>query len=85
MTGWQGTPRQPVVLLFDDGETTHVWAEHVGDGDGAVGVLVVFHNRNHGAWNAQPRAIEGMHEFSFGASLAAEADVGGARLEAFDV
>lgn len=40
-------------LLFDDLKAAHVGAEHLGDGDAAVGVLVVFHDGNHGAWDTE--------------------------------
>src|SRR6185437_195487 len=40
----------------------HIGAQHIGNGDGAVVVLMVFHHGDQGAPDRKARSVEGMHE-----------------------
>jgi hypothetical protein len=55
-------------LFADDGLAVHVGDEGVGDADGAVGLLVVFEDREVGAADGEAAAVEGVDELGlFGA------------------
>src|SRR3990170_4218645 len=61
--------------------TPHVGAEGLGDGDAAIGVLVVLQHGGEGAADGQAAAVEGVDELSPGAGDGAIADAGAAGLE----
>ncbi len=76
--------RLPCSELRLDGDAlhaAHVGAQGFGDENGAIGLLVVFHNGDHGAANGEAGAVQGVDELGRSAGLAAEADIGAAGLE----
>ena len=77
------------LLLGDPGdngiEAAHVWAQGLGDEDGAVGLLVVFENGEPGAAHGEAAAVDGVDEFIFAFGGGLETNVGAAGLEGFEV
>src|SRR5690606_31171422 len=59
--------------------------ERLGDGDGAVGPLVVLEQRRHDAGQREAAAVERMDELGPAAALGPEADVRPPRLEVLEV
>src|SRR5262245_6285234 len=62
-------------------EPVHVWPQRLGDHDAAVRLLVVLHDRDHGAADGKPAAVERVHEARLGLGLGPVADARAARLE----
>ena len=60
MTIQAGSRRRFLALDLDDLATAHVGAQHLGHGDGAVGILVVLHDGGHGAARGQAGAVQGV-------------------------
>src|SRR3981189_3755583 len=75
----------PARLLANDGVAVHVRHKHVGNSDGAVGLLVVFQNCEIGAANGEAAAVEGVKKLGFFGACGTIANVGAAGLEGFKV
>lgn len=69
------------VVAVDYFLTAHVGPEHLGDGDGAVLVLVVLEDRDHGPRKGEAGSVEGVHELALEVGLAPELDPCPAGLE----
>src|SRR3990170_3165368 len=63
----------------DHVQAAHPGPQHLGNDDGAIGLLVVLENGDQRPRERQPRAVERVHHFGVGARAAAEA--GAASLE----
>src|SRR5713101_8806721 len=68
-----------------DAVNPHVRTQNVRDEDGAVRLLIVFHDGNPGPPDGEARAVERVDKFAFSAALRLEADAGAPRLEGFAV
>lgn len=63
----------------------HVFVQRLGEEDGAIGLAVGFHNRDHEAGNGEPGSVEDVGELGRGAGFGAEPDVSAAGLIGFEV
>src|SRR6266849_11201073 len=63
----------------------HVWAQRVGNDDGAVGLLVIFHDGDPCASHRQAGPVQGVHELALSAAFRLEADSRASRLKRFAV
>src|SRR3981189_803933 len=86
----------PARLLANDGVAVHVRHKHVGNPDGAVGLLIVFQNCEIGSANGEAPAVEGVHIARLSSDdryashrsrlvLGLVADVGAAGMEGFEI
>lgn len=58
-----------VSLCFDAGASVHVWAEHLGNRDRSVGVLVALEEGNQNSWGGDAGVVEGVGELCFPLSI----------------
>src|SRR6266852_1617279 len=63
----------------------HIGAQDFWYEDGAVGLLIVFDDRDPGAPDGEAGAIQSMNEVAFSAGFGLEADAGAPRLKSFAV
>ena len=59
----------------DDGHAIHVRYEDIRDADGAVSLLVVFHDSSDSTADSEAGAIQRMDEFRFRTRRSAEAEI----------
>src|SRR5258706_3952109 len=64
---------------------SHVRPQNSRDYDGAIRLLIILHDRNPGASNSQPRAVQRMHELALSAPLGLEPDTRAPCLKRFAV
>lgn len=64
------------IAFSDDGLSAHVRTKRFRNDDGAVCLLVVFHDGSHRTAYSETGAVQGMNEFRLVSRMAAEADIG---------
>src|SRR5713226_5003408 len=63
----------------------HVWAKHLRDKDGTIGLLIILDECDPSAANRQPRTVERMHKVALAAAFGLETDARAARLKGFTI
>ena len=57
------------VSSLNDFKSIHVWSEHFGHEDAAIGLLVVFKDGHQGTTDCKSRAVEGVNELVLALSI----------------
>ena len=70
-----------ICLSLHDLQPTHIRLERIGDDDGAVGLLVIFHDSHQTAAHGKAGTVQGMHVLLLFGIGRLELDIGAAGLK----
>ena len=85
VSGWEEVSDEVSVVPVDDFLSAHVGPEDLGDGDGAVLVLVVLEDGNHRPGQGESGTVEGVDELALQVGLGPVLDPGPPGLEVGEV
>src|SRR5712664_1604403 len=64
---------------------SHVWAQGIGDQDGAIGLLIIFDDSDPGAADGEAGAVQRVNKVTLATALWLEANTGAAGLERYAI